>query len=127
MRESNISAAEREFLEETGYDKSTYEFIKNYSTIQEEFIGTNEIKYRHVYYLVKMRDNPPQPFIDFNNKIQAGEVQNIAWLTYNECMSLIRPYDTAKKNVIKKVYNDLKEMNGNYLCSNFYYNTNRRK
>lgn len=126
MRESNISAAEREFFEETGYDKSTYEFIKNYSTIQEEFTGTNGIRYRHVYYLVKMRDNPPPPYIDTTNKIQAGEVQDIAWLTYKECMSLIRPYDTAKKNVIKRVYNDLKEMGGNYICSNFYYTTRKK-
>lgn len=127
MRESNISAAEREFYEETGYDKSTYEFIKNYSTVQEEFIGTNGIKYRHIYYLVKMRDNPPPPNIDFTNKIQAGEVQNIAWLTYKECMSLIRPYDVAKKNVIKNVYSDLIEMNNNYVCSNFYYTSLKNK
>jgi ADP-ribose pyrophosphatase YjhB (NUDIX family) len=107
MKETNIACAEREFFEETGYDKSCYDFIKNYPTIQEEFIGTNGVKYRHIYYLVKMKDQVPPPKIDYKNKIQTGEVQNIGWFNYEECMSIIRPYDTAKKRVIKKVYDDL--------------------
>ena len=53
--ENAMVGAKREFFEETGYDKSTYEFIKNYPIIQEEFIGTNNVKYRHTYYLVKMK------------------------------------------------------------------------
>ncbi len=121
MKETNIACAEREFFEETGYDKSCYDFIKNYPTIHEEFIGTNGVKYRHIYYLVKVKDNAPPPKIDYKNKIQTGEVQNIGWLTYDECMTLIRPYDIAKKDVIKNVYDDLLEMKNNYICSNFYY------
>ena len=121
MKETNIACAEREFYEETGYDKNCYDFIKNYSTIHEEFTGTNNVRYRHIYYLVKMKDNIAPPRIDYKNKIQTGEVQNIGWLEYEECMALIRPYDTAKKNVIKKVYNDLLEMKDDYVCSRFYY------
>ena len=70
MKETNIACAEREFFEETGYDKNSYDFIKNYPTILEEFIGTNGIKYRHIYYLVKMKDDVPPPKIDYKNKIQ---------------------------------------------------------
>jgi hypothetical protein len=36
-------------------------------------------------------------------------------------MNLIRPYDIAKKEVIKNVYNNLLEMKNNYVCCNFYY------
>jgi ADP-ribose pyrophosphatase YjhB (NUDIX family) len=121
MKETNIACAEREFFEETGYDKSCYDFIKNYPTIHEEFVGTNGVKYRHIYYLVKIKDNAPPAKIDYKNKIQTGEVQNIGWFTYDECMSIIRPYDIAKKQVIKKVYDDLLVMKDNYVCSNFYY------
>jgi 8-oxo-dGTP pyrophosphatase MutT (NUDIX family) len=121
MKETNIACAEREFYEETGYDKTCYDFIKNYPTIHEEFVGTNGVRYRHIYYLVKIKDNVPPPKIDFRNKVQTGEVQNIGWLTYEECMSVIRPYDIEKKKVIKKVYDDLLEMKNNYICSNFYY------
>ena len=125
MKETNIACAEREFFEETGYDKNTYDFIKNYPTILEEFVGTNGIKYRHIYYLVKMKADISPPKIDYKNKIQTGEVQNIGWFTYEECMSIIRPYDIAKKKVIRKVYQDLIAMKNEYECSNFYY-TNKK-
>lgn len=121
MKETNIACAEREFFEETGYDKNCYDFIKNYPTIHEEFVGTNGVRYRHIYYLVKIKDDAPPAKIDYKNKIQTGEVQNIGWFTYDECMSVIRPYDIAKKQVIKKVYDDLLVMKDNYVCSNFYY------
>lgn len=121
MKETNIACAEREFFEETGYDKTCYDFIKNYPTIHEEFVGTNGVRYRHIYYLVKIKDDAPPAKIDYKNKIQTGEVQNIGWFTYEECMSVIRPYDTAKKQVIRKVYDDLLAMKDNYVCSNFYY------
>jgi ADP-ribose pyrophosphatase YjhB (NUDIX family) len=126
MKETNIACAEREFFEETGYSKKNYKFIKNYPTIYEEFTGTNGIKYKHIYYLVKMKDNVMPPTIDKNNIIQTGEVRNIGWFTYDECMSLIRPYDTAKKNVITQVNKDLINMNNNYICSEFYYTSNRK-
>jgi len=126
MKETNIACAEREFFEETGYSKKNYKFIKNYPTIYEEFTGTNGVNYKHIYYLVKMKDNIQPPKIDKNNIVQTGEVKNIGWFSYDECMSLIRPYDTAKKNVISKVYKDILNMNNNYICSEFYY-TNSRK
>jgi 8-oxo-dGTP pyrophosphatase MutT (NUDIX family) len=126
MRESNIACAEREFFEETGYDKSSYDFIKNYPIICEEFVGTNGVKYRHIYYLVKMKDDVLPPRIDNTNVIQTGEVQNIGWFSFDECMALIRPYDKAKKNMINRVYNDLQKMNHNFICSSFYYNNNKR-
>ena len=126
MKESNIGCAEREFYEETGYNKHNYDFIKEYPTIVEEFIGTNGVTYKHIYYLVKMKDNVPPPRIDYKNKIQTGEVQNIGWFTFEECMAIIRPYDIAKKTVITNVYNDLIEMNNNFVCSNFYYTSKKQ-
>jgi len=125
LKESNITCAEREFFEETGYTKDSYDFIKNYNTIQEEFTGTNGIRYRHVYYLVKMKDDVAPPKVDHTNIIQTGEVKNIGWFTYDECINLIRPYDLAKKNVIRKVHYDIQSMNHNYICTNFYYNHKR--
>jgi 8-oxo-dGTP pyrophosphatase MutT (NUDIX family) len=126
MKETNIACAEREFLEETGFNKNCYDFIKEYPTILEEFVGTNGVTYKHIYYLVKMKDNVPPPRIDYKNKIQTGEVQNIGWFSYEECMSIIRPYDIAKKSVIQNVYNDLVEMNNNFVCSNFYYTSKKQ-
>jgi 8-oxo-dGTP pyrophosphatase MutT (NUDIX family) len=126
MKEQNIACAEREFFEETGYCKKNYKFIKNYPIICEEFTGTNGIKYKHIYYLVKMKDNILPPKIDKNNIVQTGEVRNVGWFTYDECMLLIRPYDEAKKNVITKVNHDILNMNNNYICSDFYYTSGKK-
>jgi 8-oxo-dGTP pyrophosphatase MutT (NUDIX family) len=123
LGEMVIDCAEREFLEETRYNKNTYQFIKNYPTIEEKFTGTNGIEYRHIYYLVKMKDNIQPVYIDTNNRKQYGEVQNIGWFSFDECVKLIRPYDKAKKDILSKVYNDLLIMNNNYECSEFYYRT----
>lgn len=125
MKENNISCAEREFFEETGYDSKSYDFIKNYPSIREEFVGTNGVHYRHIYYLVKMRPDIHPPYVDTKNKIQTGEVQNIGWFTFNECISLLRPYDVAKKQMLENVYYDLLKMNNNFVCSNFYHSTRK--
>ena len=127
MKETNIACAEREFFEETGYDKDCYDFIKNYPIIKEEFLGTNNVEYRHIYYLVKIKDRVPPPKIDINNKVQTGEVRNIGWFTLNECLKLIRPYDTAKKNMIKNVSNDIENMNAQYNCSKIFFASNSRR
>jgi len=121
IRETNIDCAEREFFEETQYNKDSYQFIKNYPTIEERFTGTNGVIYRHIYYLVKMKDNIKPPSVNVNNKTQLGEVQNLGWFTYEECLHLIRPYDIEKKLILTKVYNDLIDMNNNYECSEYYY------
>jgi 8-oxo-dGTP pyrophosphatase MutT (NUDIX family) len=120
MKESNIFCAEREFKEETCYTKKSYEFINNYPIIQEEFTGTNDVRYRHTYYLVKMKNPVPHPKIDITNKLQTGEVKNIGWFTFEHCKALIRPYDIAKKNVLEKVYSDILKMNFKFQCSDYF-------
>jgi 8-oxo-dGTP pyrophosphatase MutT (NUDIX family) len=126
MRETNIACAEREFCEETGYQKAEYEFLKNYPTIEEEFVGTNGVSYKHIYYLVKMKDYVAPPIVDFSNKLQSGEVQNVGWFTFDQCIKLIRPYDGAKKYMLSKVYNDLLELQHRYICTDFYYKKKKK-
>lgn len=107
IKEQNNTCAMREFHEETGYSKECYDLIENYPVIIEEFTGTDEIEYRHVYYLAKMKDNTHTPNVDTTNLMQAGEVLNLGFFTIDECLALIRPYDIAKKNVMIKVSNDI--------------------
>lgn len=124
MREQNIECAEREFAEETGYTKNDYRLIKSYKPVEEIFTGTNDVKYRHVYYLVKCKSNIHSPFLDISNNIQTAEVKSINWLTYDECTSLIRPYDIAKKNILQKVNNDIIGYINKNVNIESTYNTN---
>ena len=41
------------------------------------------------------------------NEYQTSEVKNMKWLSYNECMDIIRPYNVEKKNIITSVNNTL--------------------
>lgn len=102
--ETTRECAEREFEEETGYKKQYLNNRNDNNIYIEEFIGTNNIKYKHVYYLLNMDESIYKPSVNKNNKIQYGEVKNIGWFTYEECIHLMRPYDIAKKEVLSKVY-----------------------
>jgi NADH pyrophosphatase NudC (nudix superfamily) len=41
------------------------------------------------------------------NDYQKSEVKNMKWLSYEECMKIIRPYNVEKKNIITSVNNTL--------------------
>lgn len=95
-RESDLTCAEREFFEETGLSKTSYNVIMNAKPLKEEFLGSNGIMYRHVYFLAEYKGNE-KPQVDPNNHIQAEEVRSIGWYTLKEVFKLFRSYDTAKK------------------------------
>lgn len=101
-RESNLACAQREFSEETGYTSKDYTVLDN-EPVTEEFIGTDNVCYRHVYYIVLVKECDP-PRVDPLNKTQIGEVKNIGWLSFNDCFNVIRSYDTAKKCLVRHVY-----------------------
>lgn len=107
-KESNLGCAKREFREETGYNSEEYILLHNCPEIVEEFIGTNNVRYRHIYYLVEAHHTIRSCRVDNNNILQMGEVRNIAWLDYNQCKSVIRPYDTAKIDILTKLHQYLK-------------------
>lgn len=121
IKEQILACAEREFYEETGYSKEHYQYLSNYPTVIEEFEGTNGVRYRHIYYLVKMKESAPPPKVDINNLLQTGEVQNIGWFTNDETQLILRPYDIEKKKVIDKVHKDLLRMNFKFNVSNNYH------
>lgn len=106
MKETNRQCAEREFREETGYKTSDYRMITMEPHIYETFVGTNGKRYKHVYYVAEVLPQAKDPVLDPHNKNQIGEVKDILWMTELEAQSVIREYDTAKKEVITKVFNN---------------------
>ena len=51
INESDLSCAKREFLEETSLSSSSIFICPRMRPVEEVFIGTNKVNYRHVYYL----------------------------------------------------------------------------
>ena len=110
LRESDYDCALREFEEETGYNRDEYYILKNIAPIDEIFIGSNGIKYKHVYYIgVSKRDINLK--IDPNNIHQCTEISKVSWFQILESIQKIRPYNEEKKKVLRKVNKLLKNNN----------------
>ena len=102
--ETNLQCACREIYEETGLRHNKDYNILNYDPITIDFLGTNGIKYRHIYYIgevisyknkiIKMNDK---------NKYQKIEIGNIKWRTIDEIYSSIRLYNKYKYEILNKI------------------------
>ena len=100
--ENDLDCAKREFEEETGILEDQYKLLSG-NRFSETFFGSNNIRYKHIYYLAEILDKNIELKIDPNNKFQATEISNIKWYNFLECINIIRPYNIEKKNVIKKI------------------------
>lgn len=129
-RESNISTAIREFSEESNLNNIIV--YKNIIPLEEEFTAINDNKYKHVYYLSKLKnidlddinincninennnitiangnnsnnDNIIFP-IDINNLEQCKEISRVGLISINNIEEFLRPYQIEKKKVIYKSY-----------------------
>ena len=98
-RESEISCALREFTEETGLEESQCNLVKNLLPIEENFLGGNRIQYRHRYYLAYCKQTT-EVCIDVSNTIMNREIGDIGWFTFEKAMSLIRPYNIEKRQIL---------------------------
>ena len=101
--ESNHDCAIREFEEESGLESDDYILLEGIKPLFEEFIGTNGVKYKHIYY-IGYSNSEKVPNIDPDNINQIGEIGDIGYYTYNEVMSMIRPYHLERKKIITKLY-----------------------
>ena len=93
--EKNIDSANREFIEETNLNEKNFNILYNIFPITENLIGTNNINYKHIYYLA-ICNNDIKVEIDITNKQQYKEVGNIGWYSYDESINMIRNYHIDK-------------------------------
>jgi len=105
-RESEISCALREFTEETGLAETQCNLVKNLLPIEENFLGGNRIQYRHRYYLAYCKQTT-EVCIDVSNTIMNREIGDIGWFTFDKAMSLIRPYNIEKRQILSTAENIL--------------------
>lgn len=96
--ETELACALREYEEETGYDKHYLNIIKNVLPYEEIFTGSNYKSYTHKYYIGKSDVlHAKQPFQD-------SEVSDMKWVTYEEAIALIRPYNVERIQVLNYIH-----------------------
>jgi ADP-ribose pyrophosphatase YjhB (NUDIX family) len=103
-QEKDIDCGIREFTEETGYELCDFKLIENIIPYEEMFIGSNIKSYKHKYYLAYMINNTKEI-----QEYQKSEVRNIKWVSYEECLNCIRPYNLEKINIVDKINKVLQE------------------
>ena len=101
LRESDKDCAMREFQEESGYKKEDYNILDDEEPIEELFSGTNNIRYKHIYYLGEsLREIDLK--IDKDNFNQVSEISKIKWFNFTDAYESIRYYNEEKRAVLKK-------------------------
>ena len=103
-QEENITCAKREFEEESDIKDNEYTVLDNINPIIEDFIGTNGVKYRHVYYLAINNKDVDKIKVNNDNIHQHNEIGDIKFFNYDDGLKIIRPYHSAKKKVLTMVY-----------------------
>ena len=101
--EKNLDCAVREFKEETRLKGSDFFLLDNVSPLIETFKGTNNILYKHIYYLAVCK-NDIQVSLDEANSCQMEEIGDIKWCDYKDCINKIRPNHIDRRKILNEVY-----------------------
>lgn len=103
LREQDVDCAVREFSEETGFSKDDIRMV-DCPPIEEIFYGTNNILYKHVYYIAYLHKNFDRTItVDPNNIHQAREVRRVEWFPFDVAFDLIRSHNQERKALFTDV------------------------
>jgi ADP-ribose pyrophosphatase YjhB (NUDIX family) len=117
INEDDFTCALREFKEETSLlPKNLY--IVKHQPYEEVFSGSNNIRYRHIYYLAYLFNKN-----SYNqNKFYSKEIQDIQWFDYDDAQAKIRDHNIERKELFKRVNNNVIRMFCPYGKFNLKYN-----
>lgn len=116
LKEDDVECALREFCEESGFERGDIHIHNELKPLEEFFYGTNNILYRHVYYIARVVKNEDRPIVvNPSNPHQAREVRKAQWFSYNEIMERIRTYNNERRDLFKEAHRIIHTING--LCA----------
>lgn len=102
LKESDIDCAIREFCEETRLSEDDIQIIESILPFEEIFFGTNNILYKHTYYIAKIKNKDVHLAIDTNCIEQMREVRALNWFTINNVLQHIKAYNVERQQIIQK-------------------------
>lgn len=98
-QEKDMACALREMEEETGYSRSKVSVVQNLLPLDEVFTGSNYKCYKHRYYIGTMKHDDAE----VNATYQKNEVSKCEWMTIDECLKRVRPYNIERLSIIESV------------------------
>jgi 8-oxo-dGTP pyrophosphatase MutT (NUDIX family) len=99
--ETDIACALRETEEEAGIPPAALRVVAGQEPLLEEFRGSNNICYRHRYWLAEAPATL-EVRMDPTNADQRREVGDVRWCSTEEALALIRPYNVEKRAVLMR-------------------------
>ena len=99
MQEKNMQCGLREFEEETGYTRGDIQILDKLDTFEETFKGTNNIPYKHIYFLSHCMF-AKDTFVSETNH----EIGDIGWFTLAEALGLIRNRHAQRKHILTDIH-----------------------
>ena len=112
LRERDVDCAMREFFEETGFGVQDIVLDPEQIAYEEIFYGTNNIKYRHVYYIARIVKNVYKNIIiDNSNPHQAREVRQVKWFSADQVLERIRDHNIERKILFQQIVEDIEKKN----------------
>lgn len=99
--EKNLNCAIREFCEETSIDANCLHIFERLNCLDEEYLGTNSIEYKHIYYLAS---SEKELDLSINNDNQIYEIGDMAWFTIPDAINKIRTYNNQRIKMIHQMY-----------------------
>ena len=100
--ESTLHCAIREFCEETNLKKDNIDVLHNIEPLAENFVGTNGVNYRHIYYLAILHSNV-EVGTNLITSSNFREIGNIGLYDYNTSLSKIRTYHQERKQILHNI------------------------
>lgn len=102
FNETQFQCATREFEEETGLCSDDYDILPEINCISEKFIGSDGVKYHHIYYIAEINQHLDMKSLP-QDALFLEEIKQVVLLPFNEAYLKIRDYYSMKKFVLFKV------------------------
>jgi 8-oxo-dGTP pyrophosphatase MutT (NUDIX family) len=105
LKENDIDCAVREFCEETRLTADDIDILDHILPFEEIFFGTNNVLYKHTYYIAKVKDTNISIQVDENCVEQMREVRALNWFAYDEVTKHIKMYNIERHQIIQETHN----------------------
>jgi 8-oxo-dGTP pyrophosphatase MutT (NUDIX family) len=107
VNEKDIICALREFEEESGINKNLLIVEDSSKQYEEIFIGSNNLRYRNIFYLASYtKNNIHDEFYSVNNNDQIKEVKDVKWFPYSAICEKIQT-KVEKIELFKRIHSQI--------------------
>ena len=104
--ETDQVCALREFWEETNIPKEAYELVPN-MCYTEIFTGTNDIKYKHVYFVALLKNSKVINSTEKLTAMQKREISAVSWKTLKQSKAITRPHYVERKKILQTLEREI--------------------